>query len=42
LSVASVASGYVASIIGEPSVLSWRWLSSGRPLAPEGPAGSHR
>jgi 4'-phosphopantetheinyl transferase len=42
LSVASVASGYVASIIGEPSVTSWRWLSSGRPLPPQRPAGSHR
>jgi phosphopantetheinyl transferase len=42
LSVASVASGYVASIIGEPSVLSWHWLNSGRPLAPDGPTGSHR
>ncbi len=42
LSVVSVASGYVASIIGESSVPSWRWLSSGRPLRPERPAGSHR
>lgn len=35
LSVASTASGYVASIIGEPSVTSWRWFSSGRALPPE-------
>lgn len=41
LSAASTASGYVASIISEPAVTSWRWLSSGRPLPPERPAGSH-
>jgi 4'-phosphopantetheinyl transferase len=42
LSVASTTSGYVASIIGERAATSWRWLSSGRPLPPERPAGSHR
>jgi 4'-phosphopantetheinyl transferase len=42
LSVASRVSGYVAAIIGEPVVTSWRWLSSGRALPPERPAGSHR
>jgi 4'-phosphopantetheinyl transferase len=42
LSVASVASEYVASVVGEAPVTSWRWLSSGRPLPPERPAGSRR
>jgi len=42
LSVASTASGCVASIIGELAVTSWRWLSFGRPLLLERPAGSHR
>jgi 4'-phosphopantetheinyl transferase len=42
LSVASTPSGYVAAVISEPAVTSWRWLSSGWPLPPERPAGSHR
>ncbi len=42
LSVVSVGARYVAAIIGEPSVTGWRWVSSGRPLPEERPAGSHR
>jgi 4'-phosphopantetheinyl transferase len=42
VSMASTGSGYVASIIGEPAVTSWRWLSSGRALPLERLAGSHR
>jgi 4'-phosphopantetheinyl transferase len=42
LSVAGVGSGYLASIIAEPPVPSWRWLSSGLPLRQERPAGSRR
>jgi 4'-phosphopantetheinyl transferase len=41
LSVASTASGYVASIVGESAVTSWRSLSSGLPPPPERSAGSH-
>ena len=41
LSADSTTSGCVVSIISEPTVTSWRWLSSVRPLPPERPAGSH-
>ncbi len=42
LCVASVGPGHVAAIIGERSVTGWRWLSSGRPLPQQRPAGWHR
>jgi 4'-phosphopantetheinyl transferase len=42
LSVTNVASRYVASVIGGPSLPSWRWLSSAWPLRPVRPEGSHR
>jgi 4'-phosphopantetheinyl transferase len=42
LSVASVASRYVAAIVGQPSVPTWRWLSWGRPAPPGLPEESCR
>ncbi len=42
VSASSVAAGYVAAIVARPSVISWRWLSSGRPELPGRPAGSCR
>jgi 4'-phosphopantetheinyl transferase len=34
LSVARPTSGYAAAIVARASLLSWRWLSSGRPVPP--------